>query len=62
MPNPLMTAWLQAATQATSTGRVNLTSEIGRQQADLVKVWMDAWMAAMFPWLPRDMSGAKRKA
>ncbi len=62
MTNPMMTAWLRAVNERASEDRVTLTSEMGRQQADLVKVWLDAWMDMMFPWFPKEVSGAKRKA
>ncbi len=62
MTNPMMAAWLRAMNETASESRVSITTEMGRQQADLVKVWLDAWIDLTFPWLPGEASGAKRKA
>lgn len=62
MTNPAMDMWLRAWSETTSRNGASMASEFGRQQADLVKVWMDAWVEMTYPWLPGELSGRKRKS
>lgn len=55
-----MSAWLSEANKIANAGKGQMMAEMSRQQQAMTKAWVDqmvemqqAWLAMMFPWMPR---------